>query len=73
MNRIFFIALFFMALVFSGCSGNAAEQLFETAQLEKLQNNPQHARELCQELIRKYPDSEYAVRAKIMLESLQDE
>jgi outer membrane protein assembly factor BamD (BamD/ComL family) len=47
----------------SGCSGNKAAELYETAQFEELQNNREHALQLYQEIIKKYPDSEYAKKA----------
>lgn len=57
---IFFLLLSFML---SGCSGNKAAELYETAQFEELQNNREHALQLYQEIIKKYPDSEYAKKA----------
>ncbi len=56
---------------FSGCSGNNAQELYKTAKLEELQNNPEHARQLYQEIIKKYPKSEYAKNAKNRLSALQ--
>jgi outer membrane protein assembly factor BamD (BamD/ComL family) len=60
-----------ITLVLSGCSGNNAEELFETAKLEELQNAREHAIELYQEIIDKYPDSEFAKKAKERLTVLQ--
>ena len=39
-----------------GC-GSGAKELLDTARLEEVQNNPTHARELYEELLRRYPDS----------------
>lgn len=52
-----------LALVLSGCSGSKAAELYKTAGFEELQNNKEHALKLYQELIEKYPDSEYAQKA----------
>jgi len=60
-----------LAVAFSGCSGNNGKELFDTAQLEELQNNQEHARELYEEIIRKYPQSEYAKKAQERLSLLQ--
>jgi TolA-binding protein len=42
--------------VLLGC-GSGAQELLETARLEEVQNNPTHARELYEELLRRYPDT----------------
>jgi TolA-binding protein len=39
-----------------GC-GSGPKELLETAQLEEVQNNPTHARELYEELVHRYPES----------------
>lgn len=63
MRRLFLVMLVFLAITAAGCSGNKAKEIYDTAQLEELQNNPQHAWELYEEIIRRYPDSEYARKA----------
>jgi len=65
------VLLLSLALVLSGCSGNKAEELFETAKLEELQNAPEHATKLYQEILDKYPESEYASKAKKRLAALK--
>ena len=57
-------------LALGGCQDKAA-QLFETAQFEELQNNPQHARELYEQIVADYPRSEQAARARERLVALQ--
>ena len=61
-----------LTLVLSACSGNKAEELFETAQLEELQNAPDHARKLYQEIVDKYPEGEYALKAKERLSAMKE-
>jgi outer membrane protein assembly factor BamD (BamD/ComL family) len=56
-----------------GCSGNKAADLFETAKLEELQNNPIHAIELYEEILRKYPKSEFAPKARQRLAVIKKE
>lgn len=70
MRQIVLILMVIAATVLSGCSGNGAEQLFDTAKLEELQNNREHATKLYQEIIQKYPESDYAKRAKERLSVL---
>ena len=62
------ILIFSLAL--ASCSNKAAEML-ETAKFEELQNNKEHAIELYDEIIRKYPDSEQAKKAKERLGELR--
>ena len=57
-------------ITFSSCSGNQAEELFKTAQFEELQNNRDHARQLYGEILKKYPESEYAKKAEDRLADL---
>jgi TolA-binding protein len=59
-----------IAISLSGCSGNRAAELFETAQFEEVQNNQEHAKQLYSEIIAKYPESEYAKKAKERLSEL---
>jgi TolA-binding protein len=70
MRQIVLILMVIVATVLSGCSGNGAEQLFDTAKLEELQDNQEHATKLYQEIIQRYPESEYARRAKERLSAL---
>jgi outer membrane protein assembly factor BamD (BamD/ComL family) len=44
--------------------------IFETAQFEEVQNNQEHAKQLYSEIIAKYPESEYAKKAKERLSEL---
>lgn len=58
-------------MLFAACSGNSAEDIFETAQFEELQNNREHAEQLYNDIIRKYPDSEYAAKSRERLSALK--
>ena len=60
-----------LAFALSGCSGKKAEELFETAQFEELQKNHEHAKELYQEILTRYPKSKYSERAQERLTALQ--
>ena len=62
---LFVMLTFFMML--AACSSNNAEELFKTAQFEELQNNQEHAAELYQEIIKKYPGDEFSQKAKARL------
>lgn len=60
------VLIFFLLLSFilPGCTGDKAAELYKTAGFEELQNNKEHALKLYQEIIKKYPDSEYAGKAE---------
>ena len=64
MRQIVLVVIIVFVIALSGCSSNSAEELFDTAKLEELQSNPEHASKLYQEIIDKYPDSEFAGKAK---------
>jgi TolA-binding protein len=67
------LIMFMLAVVFSilACSGNSGKELFETAKFEELQNNKEHATEMYEEVIKKYPKSEYAKKAEERLNVLK--
>ena len=67
---IFFAALVCL-IMFAACSANSAEEIFKTAQFEELQNNKEHAEQLYHEIIKKHPESEYAVKAKERISALK--
>ena len=70
MKRIILVLMIIIGLAVSGCSDNKAQELFETAKLEELQNSHEHAKKLYQEIIDKYPESDYAQKAKDRLNQL---
>ena len=71
MKRFILILVMIAGLSTAGCSGNNAKELFETAQLEELQNNRDHAIKLYREIIEKDPESEYAGKARKRLDALE--
>jgi len=61
-----------LGLALAGCSGdNTAEQLFETAKFEELQDNREHAKKLYEEIVNAYPKSQYAEEAQARLSVLE--
>lgn len=60
-----------VSLAIAGCSGDSAKELFETAQLEELQDNYDHARELYRKIIEKHTESAYAAKARERLDGLK--
>ena len=70
MKKLIIIFLVLAALTTAGCSGNNAKELLETAQLEELQNNHEHARKLYRQIIEKHPESKYAEKARERLDAL---
>lgn len=65
------IGLVLACLALAGC-GDRAKELYETAQFEELQQNKPHAIKLYEELLQKYPDSEYGKKARERLDSLKE-
>ena len=59
-----------LLLVLSGCSGDKAKSLLETAELEERQMNVPHAKQLYEEVIRLYPSSPEAQTARERLAKL---
>lgn len=59
-----------LSLLVSGCSGDKAKELLETAQFEERQMNVSHAKQLYEEVIRLYPSSPQAETAKQRLAKL---
>jgi TolA-binding protein len=53
------------------CAADQASELFATAQFEERQHNEDHAKELYQELIHKYPASDFAAKAQARLNDLK--
>lgn len=63
------VASLFVALAVAAC-GDQGREMLDTAEFEELQNNREHARELYRKIIEKYPDSEFARRAKARLDQI---
>ncbi len=57
------------AIVLAACGGGAQE-LLDTAKLEETQNNPTHARELYEEVARRFPGTPEAATAQERLQAL---
>ena len=72
MKKLILIFVMAIAVVFSSCSGKKAEDMYETAEFEELQKNDVHAKQLYEEIIRKYPESEYAKKASDRLNALKE-
>ena len=71
--KLFILSLMILFSVsVSGCSGDKAKDLMDTALLEEKQHNPDHARQLYQEIIQKYPDSAFAKDAQKRLSDLKN-
>ena len=65
------VGLFLISLL--SCSNNGAQDLLETAQFEERQHNQDHARELYEQIVSRYPNSDYAKTARARLEELSAE
>ncbi len=69
--RALLLAILFFTLPWTGCSADAAQELFEAGQLEERQNNPAHAKELYQQILTNHPGSDYAGKAQERLRALE--
>lgn len=58
-----------LALALAGC-GDGAEEMFETAQFEEVQDNEEHARKLYRRILRDHADSPFAAKARERLEAM---
>jgi TolA-binding protein len=58
-----------LATALVGC-GSGADELMDTARLEEIQKNPAHARELYQEVVRRFPGTPQAKEAEERLKAL---
>ncbi len=66
-----FFLMIILAIVLAACSGQKASELYDTAKFEELQNNREHAIQLYEQIIVRYPSSDYAVKAKERLDLLK--
>jgi len=73
MKKRMLVIMIIAAIALLSCSGDNASELFETAKFEELQNNRKHAVQLYEDIIKKYPQSEYADKAKERLSALKTE
>ena len=69
MKRLVVSALILAGLM-GACGVDRSKELFETAQFEEKQNNREHARQLYQEIVTKYPKSPLAKQAEERLAAL---
>ncbi len=60
-----------LALILGCSSGTGGKELFETAQFEEKQHNTEHAIQLYEEVVRKFPGSDVATKAAARLDELK--
>jgi len=70
MKRSFVLGIILGALLTNGCAADKSKELYETAQLEEKQSNPEHAKKLYEEIMAKYPNSPVAKQAQERLNVL---
>lgn len=71
MKRVISSLMILLSVSVSGCTGDKAKELMDTAILEEKQHNSDHARQLYQEIIQKYPDSSVTKDAQRRLSELK--
>jgi len=70
MARIFASILFACLFAVTACSGDKPKDMLETAEFEERQMNMPHAKQLYEDLIRLYPSSEEAEKARARLSAI---
>jgi TolA-binding protein len=65
-----YIGTVVVCAILAACSGDKAKELLETAELEERQHNVVHAKQLYEDLVRLYPNSQQAETAKARLAAL---
>ena len=70
MTRSIAIVLCALGLFLSGCPGDKAKEMLDTAEFEERQMNVPHAKQLYEDVIRLYPSSKEADIARARLSSL---
>ena len=63
MKHLKIILFYFLLFFVTACGGSGAKDIYETAQFEELQNNHKHAFQLYEEIVRDYPESEFAKKS----------
>ncbi len=63
------VAIMILLLFLTACSDKAAE-MYDLAKFEELQNNPEHAIQLYEKIVEKYPDSPKAKEAAERLDAI---
>ena len=71
LRQLILLLIVMCFLTVSACTGNQAEELFKTAEFEELQKNREHAQQLYEDILKKYPQSEYAKKAEARLSELR--
>jgi TolA-binding protein len=71
MKLVILSLMILLSVSVSGCTGDKPKELMDTAILEEKQQNSDHARQLYQEIIQKYPDSPVAKDAQRRLSELK--
>lgn len=70
MKKVLVVIVAASMMALAGCSGDKGKELFDTAQFEEKQHNGEHARKLYEELVKKYPGTEFATKASERLKAL---
>jgi TolA-binding protein len=71
MRKVILLMVFAFCFGAAGCSEHRAQELYDTAQLEERQAAFEHARQLYQDIVGKYPQTEVAIKARERLKALE--
>ena len=70
LRATFVVACLAAGMALAGCTSGGAADLLSTAELEEVQQNIPHARELYAEIIARYPESPEAAQARTRVAAL---
>ncbi len=71
MKRVVLLVMGAALMAVTACSAEKGKEQFDTAQFEEKQNNRDHAIQLYEEVVRTYPDSPFAAKARERLAALR--
>jgi len=71
MNITILIFIMVCMAALAGCAGEKGKELYDTAQFEEKQHNNEHARQLYEEIVKKYPGTKYATKATERLQAIK--
>ena len=71
MNRQASLFMMVLMAALAGCTGDKGKELYDTAQFEEKQRNSEHARQLYEEIVKKYPGTESATKAAERLQAIR--
>ncbi len=70
MSRFVLTFILLSMMSSAGCSVDKGKDIYDMAQFEEKQHNNEHARQLYEEIAKKYPGTEFATKATQRLQEI---